>query len=322
MRTELAQVDPDNPDPLIIERAANLILAGEVVAFPTETVYGLGANALNPTAVEKIFAAKGRPSFNPLIVHVLDEFSAIQLCTEWPTPAHLLVHAFWPGPLSIVLPKLDLVPSITTGGLQTVALRSPSNAVARELLVATKVPIAAPSANRSTLLSPTTAQHVASQLDGIVPLVLDAGQTTGGIESTILDLTAEYPRILRPGPVTPTDIEAVIGVAPELPRGPVEQITAPGMMEVHYAPRTRLRILKPDESPPPSSGAMLLGKSPCGAQHIQMPNEPAEYARLLYATLHKLDQAVVPEIVVEFPPDTPAWSAIRDRLRRASGKQV
>src|SRR5579872_2410044 len=200
-----------------IDRAAELLRAGRLVAFPTETVYGLGAKALSAEAVARIFAAKGRPAYNPVIVHVSDAGAAQELVADWPDIADRLAAAFWPGPLTLVLPKSLLVPDEVTAGSQTVAVRVPSHAVALALLRAAGAPVAAPSANRSMLLSPTTAEHVLEGLDGRIDAVLDAGPAPGGIESTVIGLADSPPRLLRPGLISPAQIEAVIGRISWLP---------------------------------------------------------------------------------------------------------
>ncbi|MBI4873456.1 MAG: threonylcarbamoyl-AMP synthase, partial [Acidobacteria bacterium] len=195
----------------VIQRAAELIRAGRLVAFPTETVYGLGANALDAAAVEKIFAAKGRPSTSPLIVHVDSEEMARTLARQWPDAAHVLVRRFWPGPLTLVVPKRECVPDVVTAGLATVGLRAPSHPLALALIRAAGVPIAAPSANRFTGLSPTTAEHVRRGLGEAADLILDGGPTVVGIESTVLSLAGQRPLLLRPGMVSREAIEALIG---------------------------------------------------------------------------------------------------------------
>jgi L-threonylcarbamoyladenylate synthase len=258
------------PDPAAIARAANLLRQGGLVAFPTETVYGLGADALDERAVARIFEAKGRPANNPVIVHVAAVEAAMALCTVWPAEAGLLAAAFWPGPLTLVLPKQAAVPGAVTGGGSTVALRVPSHPVALALLRAAGIPIAAPSANRSMELSPTTADHVASSLGGRIDLILDGGPTPGGIESTVLSLAGERPLLLRPGLVSPGEIEAIIGpirrsandgpagqaASPSMegrtlggsdPRRPADDrslppLTGPGMLPRHYAPRAPLEV--------------------------------------------------------------------------------
>src|SRR4051794_21935732 len=211
MGAAVLNVDPANPDPEVIRRAAELIRAGRLVAFPTETVYGLGANALDAAAVARVFQAKGRPPTNPLIVHLDGVDQIAQVAAGWPKVAVRLAERFWPGPLTLVLPKRPEVPDVVTAGGPTVAVRVPAHPVAQALLRAAGVPVAAPSANRSTELSPTTAAHVLRGLDGRIELILDGGPTPGGIESTVVDVTASPLRLLRPGLVTPAELEAVVG---------------------------------------------------------------------------------------------------------------
>src|SRR5262245_24196245 len=236
MRTEVLPVDPLRPDPAAVARAAEVVRGGGLVAFPTETVYGLGALALDPAAVGHIFTAKGRPASNPLIVHVAEP-GPHDLAAAWPAAAARLAERFWPGPLTLVLTRTERVPDIVTAGGLTVALRMPAHPVALALLRAVGVPVAAPSANRSTRLSPTLAAHILDGLDGRIDLILDAGPTAGGLESTVLDLTTDPPRLLRPGLVTPAEIEAVVGpVARSASTETAGPLPSPGMLARHYAP--------------------------------------------------------------------------------------
>jgi L-threonylcarbamoyladenylate synthase len=299
------------------------------VAFPTETVYGLGAHALDAAAVGRIYAAKGRPATNPVIVHVADAAAARTLAAAWPPAAEALAARFWPGPLTLVLPKAAAVPDAVTAGLPAVALRVPAHPVALALLRAAGLPVAAPSANRSTEVSPTTAAHVVASLGSAVDLVLDGGPTTVGIESTVLDLTGDRPRILRPGMVSAEAIAAVAGPLAAAPTT-VDDATpraSPGMMERHYAPRAPLRVVEHGML----AGAVAAGPAPVGLvtyrppptlvgapRIVMLPDEPEGYARRLYAALHELDAAGAAAIVVEAVPETAAWDAIRDRLRRAA----
>lgn len=333
MFTEVVVVDPDAPQAERIAAAAELLRRGGLVAFPTETVYGLGADALNPKAVAAIFAAKGRPSDNPLIVHVADVADAVALASAWPEPAQLLAAQFWPGPLTLVVPTSPRIADLVTAGGPTVALRVPGHAVALALLRATGRPLAAPSANRSTSVSPTRAEHVLHSLGGRIPLVLDGGPTPGGLESTVLDVTTHPPRLLRPGLIGPAEIEAVIGPVarydnPSDYRGPLR---SPGLSARHYAPRARLEVVPGDGEERARelvalglrTGWLTLGEHP--AQHdpalvtLVMPPDPAGYAAQLYAGLYTLDRAGVERIIVAEPPATDAWLAVRDRLRRGSG---
>jgi L-threonylcarbamoyladenylate synthase len=302
-----------------IERAAARIRAGGVVAFPTETVYGLGANALDPAAIRKIYEIKQRPATSPLIVHVSSIGMARELVSDWPATAAVLAGAFWPGPLTLVLPKAAKVPLEITAGLETVGIRMPSHPVALALIEAAGVPIAAPSANRFMQLSPTTAQHVADGLGDAVDIILDAGPTEVGIESTVLSLAGGQVVLLRPGMISQADIEARIG--------PIQVGTAaegahasPGLHDRHYSPRTPLYLI-PVGTPLPQEGrGILLRLSPGPASYAtrQMPPDPAQYASLLYDMLHQCDHEGWDWIAVEHPPADPAWAGITDRLLRAS----
>jgi len=295
-----------------LEQAAALIRAGKLVAFPTETVYGLGANALDAAAVARIFQAKGRPKTSPLIVHVDSIEMARGLAAEWPDAAETLARRYWPGPLTLVVPKRAAIPDIVTAGLATVGLRMPAHPLALELIRAAGVPIAAPSANRFTELSPTLAGHVP---EGLADYVLDGGPARVGIESTVLSL-AGAPALLRPGVIPLTEIEALIG--PVLRMGePAEGAPAegahasPGMHRRHYQPVTPLYLVERGERPPKGCGVWLrIGQ--------EMPADPAAYAAVLYETLHRLDAQGLGGIAVERPPDTPEWAGVLDRLRRAA----
>ena len=293
---------------MTVERAAALIRAGKLVAFPTETVYGLGANALDATAVERIFRAKGRPLNTPLIVHVDSVEMAKGLASRWPVAADALVDRYWPGPLTLVLPKRAGVPDIVTAGLPTVGLRMPAHPLALELIHAAGVPIAAPSANRFTELSPTQAGHVPEEL---ADAVLDGGPARVGIESTVLSLVDE-PVLLRPGVIPLPEIEALIGPV-RVAEAPTEGAhESPGMHLRHYQPATRVYLLRADDPPPAGRGAWLrIGR--------EMPADPMAYASELYAVLHRLDGQHLDWIAVERPPDTPEWAGVRDRLKRAAG---
>ena len=298
-----------------IRRAASLIRAGRLVAFPTETVYGLGASALDTGAVEKIFHAKGRPSSSPLIVHVASPDAARGLTTEWPDAAEKLAHRFWPGPLTLVLPKRNCIPAIVTAGLPSVGLRVPANPVALALLAEAEVPIAAPSANRFTELSPTTAEHVRKSLGDEVALILDGGPAKVGIESTVLSLAGSVPQILRPGMISAAQLEEAIGEV-RFAGAPAEgPHLSPGMHPKHYSPRTPLLLHLPHAG----RGAYLWISRPVeAARSIRMPADPAQYAAALYSILHSLDEEAFDWIAVEAPPDSPEWAAIHDRLKRAA----
>jgi L-threonylcarbamoyladenylate synthase len=304
-----------------VHRAAALIRAGELVAFPTETVYGLGANALDASAIEKIYAAKGRPPTSPLIVHVDSMAMARTLVREWPEHAELLARRFWPGPLTLVLPKQPQVPDRLTAGLDTVGIRVPSNPIALALIKETGLPLAAPSANRFSELSPTTAEHVRASLGDRVAMILDGGPTTVGIESTVLSLAGSRAVLLRPGMVSRKQIEELIGPVEVLraPAGPAHP--SPGMQARHYSPRTPLVLVEEGRLPASGRGAYLwMTQRAEAARSINMPKDPAAYARSLYQTLHDADAEGWDWIAVEQPPQDPAWAAIRDRLERAAAR--
>ena len=279
------------------------------MAFPTETVYGLGANALDPAAVEKIYAAKGRPASSPLIVHVNSIEMARALAQEWPEKAERLAQRFWPGPLTLVLPKRQHVPDNLTAGLDTVGIRIPSNGIALALIREVGLPIAAPSANRFSELSPTTAEHVRVGMGDRVAMVLDGGRTTVGIESTVLSLAGPEAILLRPGMISQAEIEEVIGAVRVERDVTGSAHPSPGMHARHYSPKTPLILVRPGQ--PPSGGRGV---------RLQMPTDPGQYAAVLYERLHQADSENWDWIEIELPPDDPAWAAIRDRLERAAAR--
>jgi len=330
-----------------LSEAVALLQAGELVAFPTETVYGLGADAANPDAVAKIFAAKGRPADHPLIVHLPGAGHLEQWARDIPAMAWELAEAFWPGPLTLILNRAPAVPYAVTGGQETVGVRVPSHPVALDLLRAYAQAgggqdglcgIAAPSANRFGRISPTDAAHVHQELGDSVALVLDGGPCQVGIESTIIDLSRGQdfpPRLLRPGHITPEQIEAVIGLRPEMASAASGE-NAPrvsGSLDSHYAPLTPMRVVATSELVPlldqltasakpfgvlsHSAGTMLTTHV---APHSlrRLPDDPEGYARGLYAALRELDQAGNELIVVQDIPEDAGWAAVADRLRRAS----
>ena len=287
-----------------IAYAAELIRGGKLVAFPTETVYGLGANALDADAVARIFEAKGRPHTSPLIVHVDSVEMAQTLSDEWPDTAELLARIYWPGPLTLVVAKHPGIPDIVTAGLPTVGLRMPAHPIALELIREAGVPIAAPSANRFTELSPTSAAHIPESL---ADFTLDGGPSQVGIESTVLSLVAE-PTLLRPGVIPIDELESLIGPIARGVADAEDAHPAPGMHLRHYRPSTPLYL---GEFPKEGKGVFLrIG--------YEMPDEPRAYAAALYETLHHLDTEGLDWIAVEVPPDTPEWAGVRDRLRRAA----
>jgi len=332
-------ISPVTPESLA--QAAALLQRGELVAFPTETVYGLGANALDPEAVARIFAAKGRPAWNPVIVHVADSDAAQALVAHWPARAERLARACWPGPLTLVLRKRDVVPDIVTAGTDTVAVRVPEHPVALALLREAGVPIAAPSANRFTQLSPTTARHVAEGLGVRVSLILDGGPCDIGIESTVLDLTGDTPIILRPGGIGAETLSHVLGepvrsraAAIDHRHEQAEPQRSPGGATRHYAPRAEVWLTSAEDLPEVQAaithasaheaarvGALLLegGLQLVGVQRtLRLPAVPAGYAQGLYSSLHTLDGDGCTVIVIEAPPPGAAWDAVRDRVMRAT----
>jgi L-threonylcarbamoyladenylate synthase len=336
LETVVLKVEPANPEPEVIRRAAEVIRAGGLVAFPTETVYGLGAAALDSAAVARIFEAKGRPATNPVIVHVADLAKILNVAANWPETAVRLADRFWPGPLTLVVPKGDQVPSIVTAGGPTVAVRCPNHAVARALICAAGVPIAAPSANRSTELSPTRAEHVLRGLNGRIEMLLDGGPCPGGIESTVVDVTGAVPRVLRPGLITVPMLEDACG---RVETGATDEGVArsPGRMVKHYSPKAEIGLCDgPEELVDSVEWAPVFGSPRVGViqrggdetrrakwAHIFwrcLPDDASEYAAGLYAVLHEMDQWGANIVFIEMPPDTPQWAAVRDRLLRAAAK--
>ncbi len=305
-----------------ITRAADIIRRGGLVAFPTETVYGLGADALNAVAAAGIFEAKGRPRFDPLIVHIAGT-DALPLLAERPHPlAEKLIAAFWPGPLTVVLPKSAAVPDIVTAGLGTVALRMPAHPIARELIALSGTPIAAPSANPFGFISPTTAEHVERQLGDRVEMILDGGPCAVGVESTIIAFGDTGPRLLRPGGLALEEIEAIIGpVATSHTPG----VEAPGQLSSHYSPRTPVVIL--DGTVVAAEGAAYLAfrEPPAGGSYAKVEvlsprGDLREAAARVFSALHSLDASGAPVIIAEPVPETGLGLAIMDRLRRAAKK--
>ncbi|MGH9644550.1 MAG: L-threonylcarbamoyladenylate synthase [Terriglobales bacterium] len=315
---------PSLPAAAEIDHAARLLRAGRLVAFPTETVYGLGANALDAAAVARIYAVKGRPETSPLIVHVASIEMARSLVageSAWPESAERLARKFWPGPLTMVLAKAPAIPHIVTAGLATVGLRMPSHPIALALIRAAGVPLAAPSANRFTELSPTTAEHVRRSLNGDVDYVLDGGPCEVGIESTVLSLADAQPVLLRPGGIARAELESLIGPIDSAKAPTTGPHPAPGMHARHYSPRTPLFLVTNGELPTPGRGIYLQhSRSPSreGAEVRQMPQSAPDYASHLYSALHQADDANLDWIAIDSPPNTPEWEAVHDRLRRAA----
>ena len=317
-----------------VRRAAELLRAGEVVALPTETVYGLAANALEEQAVARIFEIKGRPAHNPIIVHVAGGEMARHCASEWPELAEKLASAFWPGPLTLVLPRAESIPAAVTAGGGTVGIRWPAHPLMQAVIRECGFPLAAPSANLSNRISPTSAEHVLAQLGGRIPLIVDGGQPQVGIESTVLDLTVSPPRILRPGMIHAESLAAA-GLPIADCRLPTESgsLKSPGLLKKHYAPKAKLLVLKwrdePDLQSQIGNRQLAIGKihviahtnipAGFGAANVSViPHDAEAFARALYADLHRCDAAGAETIVVEAPPDLPEWSGIADRLRRAA----
>jgi L-threonylcarbamoyladenylate synthase len=291
-----------------LDRAAQLLRGGKLVAFPTETVYGLGANALDTGAVSQIYQAKQRPFASPLIVHVAQKCMARSLTAEWPATAESLAAKFWPGPLTMVLKKAAVVPDLVTAGLDSVGVRIPSHPVALELIRRAGVPIAAPSANLFGQISPTTPNHVWKSLGERVDLILDGGPTQIGIESTVVSLHRNPPVVLRPGMISLAELEHVTGKKWEVEVDRPHIAESPGLYPKHYAPRTPFFVLGANSAEPKGRGRIL-----------KMPSDRNEYAASLYSELHKADGEGWDWIAVEEPPETPDWAGIRDRLQRAAG---
>jgi L-threonylcarbamoyladenylate synthase len=328
-RPQIIRVDPESPSADALAPAAEALRGGGLVAFATETVYGLGANALDEAAVGRIFAAKGRPPTNPLIVHVGSVEQARQIVSNWSPLADRLVEVFWPGPLTLVMPKSPDVPDVVTAGLATVAVRMPDHAVALELLRQAGVPLAAPSANRYTEVSPTRAEHVLDSLGDAVDVIVDAGPTRVGIESTVLSLAEAQVTILRPGMITRAEIATI---APDVVYAEPLQVAdqharqSPGLSRKHYAPEAEVSAV--DDlgaavekwGADPKVGWMLLGelRDDIKGPALALGPEPSAYASQLYRALRDLDARGCSRIVVARPPADEAWRAIRDRLNRAA----
>ncbi|HEX4985941.1 MAG TPA: L-threonylcarbamoyladenylate synthase [Burkholderiales bacterium] len=311
-----------------IERAARILREGGLVAFPTETVYGLGADASNPAAVRKIFAAKGRPADHPVIVHIADASELKHWAAEVPRAAWTLAEKFWPGPLTMVFRRAPRVVDLVTGGQDTVGIRVPSHPVAQRLLKAFGGGIAGPSANRFGRLSPTTAEHVREELGDAIDFVLDGGACEVGIESTIVDLTRAAPAVLRPGRITAAQIAAALATGLADPAAGRPRV--PGSLESHYAPRLPLKVVHADQidqyvrthADTPIAVLSRRGRPHQSTATLWQvaPQSPQEYARLLYGSLRRLDVSGCRMIVVEALPDAPEWEAVRDRLRRAAAQ--
>jgi len=319
-----------------VKRAAELLRAGEVVALPTETVYGLAANALDEKAVAKIFRIKGRPANNPIIVHVAGVERAKRCVSNWPADADKLAKAFWPGPLTLVLPRAKEIPNLVTGGGATVGVRWPSHPFIQAVIRVCDFPLAAPSANLSGQISPTNMEHVRQQLGGKISLIVDGGQSQVGIESTVLDLTVSPPEILRPGMIHAESLAAVCGEV-QSPKSKVQSLgstlRSPGLLAKHYSPKAKLMVLRWRNEADLKARLAICHVSPVtcyviahthipsglGAANVSViPHDAEAFARAIYAELHRCDEAGAKWIVVEAPPNLPEWTAIADRLRRAA----
>lgn len=347
MKTELVKVDRACPQADLMEKAGRLIAEGALVAFPTETVYGLGGNALDPEAAAKIYAAKGRPSDNPLIVHIAEVSDLERIAREVPPEAEKLADAFWPGPLTIVLWKNELVPYATTGGMDTVAIRMPNDPVALELIRKSGKLIAAPSANLSGRPSPTEARHVAEDLCGRIPMILDAGPVGIGIESTIIDLTEETPMVLRPGYITPQMLSDVLGEEVVIDPGIIaaddtRKPKAPGMKYKHYAPKADMIIVEGEETAVVEKINFLVREQEkrgiltavIAAEEtkdrymagivlsIGKRTDEDEIAQHLYSILRECDELSVGAIYSESFKTPRIGNAIMNRLLKAAGHQV
>lgn len=349
IKTQLYRLNVNNPDPQIISQAAEIIKSGGLVAFPTETVYGLGANGLDRIAVAKIYQAKGRPSDNPLILHVAETKMVEQLSQNIPKEASLLMDTFWPGPLTLVLPKTAGIPPEVTGGLETVAIRMPDHPVALALIKAAEVPVAAPSANKSGRPSPTTAAHVQTDLQGRIDVILDGGPAGLGVESTVLDLSGSIPTILRPGGVTHEQLAQVLGevtidpsvLGEKLPQDKAPR--SPGMKYMHYAPAAPLTLFEGDPervrqnissqakellSSGKRVGILATEESAAGYPteaiilKIGHRETPTTAAARLFALLRQFDQLKVDAILAESVTAKGIGLAVLNRLRRAAGEIV
>jgi L-threonylcarbamoyladenylate synthase len=317
-----------------VKRATELLRAGEVVALPTETVYGLAANALDEKAVAKIFRIKDRPANNPIIVHIASVEMAKRCVTAWPNPAEKLARAFWPGPLTLVLPCAKEIPGRVTAGGKTVGVRWPGHPFIQAVIRECGFPLAAPSANLSGRVSPTNAEHVRKQLGDKISLIVDGGQSQVGIESTVLDLTVSPPQVLRPGMIHAESLAAVVENI-QHPTANIQQpkLKSPGLLKKHYSPKARLLVLSWRDdadlnaqlstlNPQLANCHVIAHTHIPSAEHFArvsvIPHAAKAFARAIYAELHRCDAAGAGLIVVETPPESPEWSGIADRLRRAS----
>ncbi|MEM3765474.1 MAG: L-threonylcarbamoyladenylate synthase [Candidatus Bathyarchaeia archaeon] len=347
-KTLVFKVDPENPEAKIIREAARIIRNGGLVAFPTETVYGLGADALNAAAVLALFKAKRRPLDNPPIVHVGKSEDVYKLAREVPAKAEILMKTFWPGPLTLVFKRSNIVPGVTVAGLDTIAVRMPKHNVALALIRESNCPIAAPSANLAGRPSPTTAEHVLEDLDGRIDVVLDAGPTRIGVESTVLDMTVDPPQILRPGGTSREALEAVLGkvvlhpVAVAEKKLPIERARSPGMKHRHYAPKAKLIVVEGELSATVKKVMELVSRfkgqnmkvgvlatdetaslyKADVVKSLGSRNRLDVIAKSLFRLLREFDVEGVDIIIAEGVPTEDLGLAIMNRLRKASGYRI
>lgn len=340
MRTKIFKISKNNPDMKLLGQAAAIIRKGGIVAFPTETVYGLGADALNPSAVKKIFQAKRRPSDDPLIVHIASKKDVKKLVKEIPPYAKKLIAKFWPGPLTLIMKKSQAVPYITTAGLETVAIRMPSHPIANLLIKISKTPIAAPSANLFGRPSPTCASHVLSDLGGKIDAIIDAGETTIGVESSVVDVTVSPPALLRPGGIPLESLNKVLGAVQVLGKDKVAEslkVKSPGTAYKHYAPKAKLILVvgkrrrarqKIMELATKLSkkkvGVLAVSKRFAveGATVLFAGRTNREVAQSLFGLLRKFDQLKVKVILAEGTAEQGLGLAVMNRLKRAASKII
>lgn len=342
MKTEILSTHTPGLFAIAVRRAVEMLAAGEVVALPTETVYGLAANALNAEAVAKIYSIKGRPSHNPIIVHVADLPMAKRCVAAWPTNAEKLATSFWPGPLTMVLPRAKNIPDIVTAGGETVGVRWPSHPFIQAVIRECGFPLAAPSANLSNAISPTSAAHVSKQLDGKISLIVDGGASHVGIESAVIDLSTQRPRVLRPGMIHAESLAAAIGegVLNESVGDDSATLRSPGMLRKHYSPKAKLLMLEWKSDAELKSRTRLRFAMARQAKHHEsrvhviahtnipstegfadvsvIPRDASAFARAIYAELHRCDEAGAEAIIVEALPNQTEWRGIADRLARAA----
>lgn len=341
MKTITLRIDPNKPQPRLIRKAAILLQRGELVAFPTETVYGLGANALSSKAIRRIFKAKGRPSDNPLIIHIAEKKQLAELVDQIPTAASKLIKKFWPGPLTIIFKKSAIVPREISAGLDTVAVRLPKNQIARALIRAAGFPLAAPSANLSSRPSPTNAFHVLHDLKGRIACVIDGGSARVGLESTVIDMTRRIPTILRPGKISPAEIKKIVGNVHLHPvvnsDKKIIAARSPGMKYRHYAPKAELRIFQGDTMKIKSKIQNIIRRSAGkkiavlitnrkhhfpDAETVYIGSSSESIARNLFSVLRRMDDHKIDLILIESVSEKGLGLAVMNRLKKASGFNI